>query len=407
MPPFCLRGPHNMAEAPENNNLNSAPLPGAHNGGLLAQAFPLENSLPQLLMSQSGVAAEDELMTRRSLRLRVVARDMSLQRLSIYTPALVELDLSGSCLTSLRDLGCNLRLETLSVVRCGLTCLDGASGLACLKQLNAAHNSIADIGPCAMLPRIQRIDLTDNAVCDLSQVGFLSLCAELRHLTLTGCPLQHVANYQQHVANYRQHVVDLLPELITLDGQPLPVDGLRSNEKGNYEREVGEEEEEEKEEGDSDVDTESKAIDDERETEKEKGELVKMKFTKKIDSRLPSHRPSTSTGIRRSSLLSDKELIGNKDRKSRPQSAGLTDTGVRRRGNGEVEEDEREGREVGVREEAGETSRLTSGVIVCGNLTAALKKRNRKQKNAWTSQPVENNVGLNEGKVENTRTGRG
>ncbi|RZF38695.1 hypothetical protein LSTR_LSTR003501 [Laodelphax striatellus] len=406
MPPFCMRGPHSMAEAPDNNNSNLASLPNGSNG-LLSQAFPLENSLPQLLMSQSGVA-EEELSTRRSLRLRVVARDMSLQRLSIYTPALRELDLSGSCLTSLRDLGCNLRLEVLCVRRCGLDSLDGASGLALLRQLDASHNAIRDIGPCAMLPHIQRIDLTNNSVNDLSQVGFLSLCGQLRHLTLTGCPLAVlplVADYQQQVASYRQQVVDLLPELQTLDGQPLPADGLVIDVDENERK--GEEENEEKGGEDSDVDTESKAVDDEKETEREKkeGELVKMKFTKQTDPRLTfdkRSRPATSTGLRSSSLLADKELLSAKNIKYRPQSAGHPniakpepeergkgeECGGRIRGGGEEEGG-------GGGSEEGETSRLTSGVIVCGNLTAALKKRNRKtqQKNAWTTscKPVENN----------------
>lgn len=94
------------------------------------------------------------------VKLQVIAVDLCLQHLSIYTPNLTELILDGSVLLSLRDLGCDLKnLKILRVIRCNLTSLDGMFGLESLVELYAGNNRIEDLSPCAFLPYIRILDL--------------------------------------------------------------------------------------------------------------------------------------------------------------------------------------------------------------------------------------------------------
>lgn len=75
-------------------------------------------------------------------------------------PQLTELNLDGSALLSLRDLGCDMtNLTILHVTRCGLNSLDGLFGLQTLIELYAASNNIDDLSSCACLPDIKKLDL--------------------------------------------------------------------------------------------------------------------------------------------------------------------------------------------------------------------------------------------------------
>lgn len=79
----------------------------------------------------------------------------------MYTPNLRELDLEGSMLSSLRDIGCNLKyLQVLKVGRCQLDSLDGTFGLTSLRELYAQKNQITDVSPCSNLPHIRHIDIS-------------------------------------------------------------------------------------------------------------------------------------------------------------------------------------------------------------------------------------------------------
>lgn len=51
---------------------------------------------------QRQVAGTEDLPSVRSIKLRVIGREMSLQRLCVYVPNLVELNLDGSSVGSLR-----------------------------------------------------------------------------------------------------------------------------------------------------------------------------------------------------------------------------------------------------------------------------------------------------------------
>lgn len=98
--------------------------------------------------------------TVSTLKLRVLAREMSLQHLRFHTPSLRELILDGSVLSSLRELGCGMKnLKVLRVNRCGLDSLDGICGLETVEEFYCCDNRISDASPFIALDMIKVIDL--------------------------------------------------------------------------------------------------------------------------------------------------------------------------------------------------------------------------------------------------------
>ncbi|KAE8753171.1 hypothetical protein FOCC_FOCC000094 [Frankliniella occidentalis] len=161
------------------------------------------------------VAGTEDLADVRSIKLRVIGREMSLQRLCVYVPNLTELNLDGSSIGSLRELGCGLSgLRVLRVTRCSLDSLDGTFGLSSLAELYAAFNRVQDIGYLACLPNIEHIDLRGNRVNDIRYAGFLTVCPLLRDLVLAENPCATRTGY-------RATIREMLPGLATLDGVPL------------------------------------------------------------------------------------------------------------------------------------------------------------------------------------------
>lgn len=83
-----------------------------------------------------------------------------MQYLYLHTPALRELILDGSVVSSLRDIGTGLKnLRILKVNRCGLTCIDGVFGFENLEELYAAHNVLNNLAQCAFLSNLKVLDV--------------------------------------------------------------------------------------------------------------------------------------------------------------------------------------------------------------------------------------------------------
>ncbi|XP_059608229.1 uncharacterized protein LOC132256064 [Phlebotomus argentipes] len=181
--------------------------------------LPTEPSLEELLHQVTGARRLD---TVQDLKLRVISHLTSLQRIHSFVPCLVSLNLDGSIIHSLRDLGCHLNLKYLNVSRCGLRTLDGTSCLITLEELIADGNAIEYVEPCYNLPTLSILSLRDNRICDLEAVSFLSLCSKLRNLNIAGNP---VAN----INNHRERIKEFIPHLRILDGISLYPDGCVSS----------------------------------------------------------------------------------------------------------------------------------------------------------------------------------
>ncbi|ALC44514.1 CG14185 [Drosophila busckii] len=181
--------------------------------------------LPVVLPPQGPEPTLDELLRRvtertdlenvETVRLRVISYTISLSRLSLFLPRLQHLDLSGSVLSSLRDLGYGLmQLTHLNISNCGLQSFDGTSGLPAIRVLIADSNMIQRVGPLSELSQLQVLQARNNRISELGLLSFLGLCAQLLEVELGGNPVCRLPLYRDTL---RRSV----PTLQLLDGQPL------------------------------------------------------------------------------------------------------------------------------------------------------------------------------------------
>lgn len=116
---------------------------------------PTEQSLDELLKQVAGTS---DLTKVTEIHLRVMSQMISLQRIHLFMPNLKSLNLDGSIVTSLRDLGCELfALQTLNISNCGLNNLDGSSGLGTVEELIADGNFIEDVSPCCNMALLKKV----------------------------------------------------------------------------------------------------------------------------------------------------------------------------------------------------------------------------------------------------------
>lgn len=175
---------------------------------------------------QCQAAGTDDLASVRHLALMVDTTDQPATLIGEELPNLVSLDLSGSVLSSLRDLGTDLRsLQVLTVSHCGLRDLEGLSSFPALQELHAPNNAVSDLSPLGMASSssLRLVDLANNDIRDEIALMQLGGCDSLQQLTLEGNPFvsAHLGSPDGEEA-YRATVTTFLPGLFKLDGRRLP-----------------------------------------------------------------------------------------------------------------------------------------------------------------------------------------
>lgn len=105
------------------------------------------------------VSGTHDLQTLTDVNLKLSSSMVCIQRLEVFLPNLVSLNLDGSSLNSLRDLGTGLAIKYLNVSRCGLTSLDGTNGLTTLIHLVAESNAIREVSPVFNLSELRKLNL--------------------------------------------------------------------------------------------------------------------------------------------------------------------------------------------------------------------------------------------------------
>jgi Leucine-rich repeat (LRR) protein len=102
-------------------------------------------------------------------------------------PNLIELNLQGSEIESIMDIGTSFnKLEKLNVSGCGLTDLSGIICFQNLKELNASNNKITDLIDIEMCEELKVIDLSNNLITNENNLLFLNSCPNLQKVILTG-----------------------------------------------------------------------------------------------------------------------------------------------------------------------------------------------------------------------------
>ena len=146
------------------------------------------------------------------ITLKVNTDEDPLDQLGALLPRLDQLRLTGSYISSIRDLGhTTLRaLRVLWLSRCGLTDLDGVAELRCLEELYLSSNEIDDVSPLEGHPALRTLDLEGNRLEDPGALDWLGTLPRLSHLCIKGNPLAERPDS-------RDAVISALPRLETLD----------------------------------------------------------------------------------------------------------------------------------------------------------------------------------------------
>ena len=122
-----------------------------------------------------------------SLSLKIDKNFNMMNDIGYRLPNLIELNLQGSEIESIMDIGTSFnKLEKLNVSGCGLTDLSGIICFQNLKELNASNNKITDLIDIEMCEELKVIDLSNNLLTDDNNLLFLNSCPNLQKVILTG-----------------------------------------------------------------------------------------------------------------------------------------------------------------------------------------------------------------------------
>lgn len=172
--------------------------------------IPREQTLEEILQQATESTELDQV---RHLKLCVISDNISLQRIAHYCPVLTSLNLEGSALNTLRELGCMMtNLRFLNVSRCGLRNLDGTSGLGSVTHFLANNNRIEFLDPCSYLEELEEFSAQGNCIQSTYNLRCLSLCPKLRTVHLNGNPIE------EENPNLHELAKQIIPHLIFING---------------------------------------------------------------------------------------------------------------------------------------------------------------------------------------------
>ena len=130
-----------------------------------------------------------------SLKLKIDNNFNMLNDIGYRLPNLLSLDLSGSEIESIMDIGTSFnKLEKLNVSNCGLSDLNGIICFNNLKELIATNNKITDLIYVEMCEELRVIDLSNNLIEDENNLLFLNSCPKLQKVILTGNKIKNSKN---------------------------------------------------------------------------------------------------------------------------------------------------------------------------------------------------------------------
>ena len=128
-----------------------------------------------------------------SLRLKIDKNFNMMNDIGFRLPNLIDLDLQGSEIESIMDIGTSFnKLEKLNVSGCGLTDLSGIICFQNLKELNASNNKITDLIDIEMCEELKYLDLSNNLITDDNNLLFLNSCPNLQKVILTGNKMKNL-----------------------------------------------------------------------------------------------------------------------------------------------------------------------------------------------------------------------
>ena len=127
-----------------------------------------------------------------SLSLKIDKNFNMMNDIGYRLPNLIELNLQGSEIESIMDIGTSFtKLEKLNVSECSLSDLSGIICFQNLKELNASNNKITDLIDIEMCEELKIIDLSNNLISNQENLIFFNSCKKLQKAILTGNKIKH------------------------------------------------------------------------------------------------------------------------------------------------------------------------------------------------------------------------
>ena len=148
------------------------------------------NILDKIIKSHSNIKNITQIKELRSLKLTINKNFGMLNDIGYYLPNLLELNLEGSEISSILDIGISFQnLIKLNVSNCKLLDLSGIICFKKLQELNANNNMINDLIDLEMCNEIKILDLRNNNIEDIDNLYFLNSCEKLEKIYLKGNPI--------------------------------------------------------------------------------------------------------------------------------------------------------------------------------------------------------------------------
>ena len=162
------------------------------------------------------ISGNNDLNTVESIEIVINTNQAALGNFGQYLPSLTQLKLNDSVIPSIRDIGTSFScLTVLWMSRCRTNEIDGIASMQSLQELYIAFNNISDLSPISFLENLEVLDLEANKVADIDQIDYLSIMGNLNTLTLTGNPI--CKSFSKPNQSFREYVLQRLPNLQQLD----------------------------------------------------------------------------------------------------------------------------------------------------------------------------------------------
>ena len=145
------------------------------------------NILDKIIKSHSNIKNITQIKELRTLKLTINKNFGMLNDIGYYLPNLLELNLEGSEVSSILDIGISFQnLIKLNVSNCKLLDLSGIVCFKKLEELNANNNMIKDLIDLEMCNEIQTLKLSNNKIEEEDNLYFLVSCEKLKIIYLNG-----------------------------------------------------------------------------------------------------------------------------------------------------------------------------------------------------------------------------
>lgn len=163
------------------------------------------------------ITGQDNLNAVETLEMVINTSDTTLGNFGQYLPNLKQFKLNDSSIPSVRDIGTAFsNLTVLWMSRCKLNDLDGIASMSLLQELYVSYNNIEDLSPISFLDSLEILDLEGNIVSDINQLDYLLFMNNLTNLTLTSNPVCYSFSSSSN-QSFREYVLAKFPNLKVLN----------------------------------------------------------------------------------------------------------------------------------------------------------------------------------------------